>query len=120
MTPQGLLIPRAAIQEWGKVEVLREKRRIIVQPQASTPAQERELVIRALRKDGLLVEMAGEPLSPPVTPEERAELAKKLSVGRPLSEIIILPAPVFLCADDRLNAAAAAEGLVVDNPNDHS
>ncbi len=87
MTPQGLLIPRAAFQDWGKVEVLWEKRRIIVQPQTST--QERDLVIQALRKDGLLVEMAGEPLSPPVTPEERAELAKKLSVGRPLSEIVI-------------------------------
>ena len=26
---------------------------------------------------------------------------------------------IFLSADDRLNAAAAAEGLAVDNPNDH-
>lgn len=26
---------------------------------------------------------------------------------------------VFLCADDRLLAAAAAEGLAVDNPNNH-
>ena len=26
---------------------------------------------------------------------------------------------VFLCADDRLLQAAAAEGLAVDNPNDH-
>ena len=26
---------------------------------------------------------------------------------------------VFLCADDRLLQAAAAEGLTVDNPNDH-
>ena len=89
MTPQGILIPRAAFQDWGKVEVLQEKRRIIVQPQSSTQAQERELVIQALRKDGLLVEMAGEPLSPSITPEERAELAKNLSVGRPLSEIVI-------------------------------
>lgn len=87
MTPQGILILRAAFQDWGKVEVLREKRRIIIQPQTST--QERELVLQALRKDGLLVEMAGEPLSPSVTLEERAELAKNLSVGRPLSEIVI-------------------------------
>ena len=89
MTPQGILIPRAAFQDWGKVEVLQEKRRIIVQPQSSTQAQERELVIQALRKDGLLVEMAGESLSPSITPEERAELAENLSVGRPLSEIVI-------------------------------
>ncbi len=26
---------------------------------------------------------------------------------------------VFLCADDRLLQAAVAEGLAVDNPNDH-
>jgi len=29
------------------------------------------------------------------------------------------PGLVFLCADDRLLQAAAAEGLAVDNPNDH-
>lgn len=27
--------------------------------------------------------------------------------------------PIFLSADDRLNAAASAEGLAVDNPNHH-
>ena len=31
-----------------------------------------------------------------------------------------LPALTFLCADDRLNAAATAEDLAVDNPNNHS
>jgi predicted nucleic acid-binding protein len=30
-----------------------------------------------------------------------------------------LPGLTFLCADDRLVAAAAAEGLAVDNPNNH-
>ncbi len=30
-----------------------------------------------------------------------------------------LPPVTFLCADDQLVAAAAAEGLAVDNPNDH-
>jgi uncharacterized protein len=29
------------------------------------------------------------------------------------------PGLIFLCADDRLLQAAAAEGLAVDNPNDH-
>ena len=89
MTPQGLLIPRAAFQDWGEIEVVQEKQRIVVQPKSPTPSQERELVIEALRQDGLLVEMVVEPISPPVTPEERAQLAKNLSVGRPLSEIVI-------------------------------
>jgi uncharacterized protein len=30
-----------------------------------------------------------------------------------------LPPLILLSADDRLNAAASAEGLAVDNPNDH-
>ena len=30
-----------------------------------------------------------------------------------------LPAPIFIAADAELNAAATAEGLVVDNPNSH-
>jgi len=46
-------------------------------------------VIQALREDGLLVEMKEGSLWPPATPEERAELAKKLGIDPPLSEIAI-------------------------------
>jgi len=60
ITPQGVLIPRAAVQEWIELE-----------------------------ESGLLVKPHWEPVTPPVSPEERAELAKKLSVGRPLSEVVI-------------------------------
>ncbi len=56
-------------------------------------AQERELAIQALREDGLLVEMKQMPIYPPIAPDERY--------------------------DDQLLAAAAAEGLAVDNPNNH-
>ena len=30
-----------------------------------------------------------------------------------------LDAPIMVCADNALNAAATAEGLLVDNPNAH-
>jgi len=30
-----------------------------------------------------------------------------------------LPAPTFIAADNELNTAAQAEGLLVDNPNNH-
>jgi phosphoheptose isomerase len=30
-----------------------------------------------------------------------------------------LPTLIFISADDNLNTAASAEGLAVDNPNDH-
>ncbi|RMF36606.1 MAG: hypothetical protein D6759_03390 [Chloroflexi bacterium] len=90
-TPQGLLIPRAALQGWDEVEVIREEGQIIIRPVPPTRKREaiRDLVIQTLREDGLLVEMKGESLWPPVTPEERAELARKLSVGQPLSEIAL-------------------------------
>jgi virulence-associated protein VagC len=87
-TSQGLLIPRAILQDLGEVEVLREQQRIVIQPKSLPTSQEREAVIEALRQDGLLVEVAWEPLSPPATTEERQELAAGLSVGPLLSDSI--------------------------------
>jgi len=89
ITEQGILLPRAAYQDWGDIEVIKEERRIIIRPKALTPQQEQDLAIQALREDGLLAELNWEATYPPVTPKERAELARKLSAGRPLSEIII-------------------------------
>jgi len=90
MTPQGLLIPRDAILEWMEqgIEVVKEKNRIVIRPKTE-PATERERVLQILKDSGLLVKPQWEPTLPPVSPAERAELAKKFSVGRPLSEIII-------------------------------
>jgi hypothetical protein len=89
VTPKGILIPRTALKGWGEVQVVREEHRIVIQPKTLTPAQEHELMVQALREDGLLYEPESEPDLPVILDEERAELAKKLSVGRPLSEIII-------------------------------
>ncbi len=124
-TPQGILIPRAAFQDWGEVEVVREKDRIVIQPKLPVSVQERETITQALGEAGLLNEPEAEtdlpvisdeletdrPNSldqigdemkaaglvedlpwthlPVVSPQERARLAKKLSYGKPLSEIII-------------------------------
>ena len=87
-TPQGLLIPRAILQDLGEVEVVREQQRIVIQPKSLPASQEREAVVEALRQDGLLVEVTWEPLSPPATTEERLELAARLSVGPLLSDSI--------------------------------
>lgn len=92
LTPQGLLIPHAAIREWQErgieVILIKDKERIIIQPR-SRPRTERERVLRILEDSGLLVKPQWEPTSPPVSPAEMTELAEKFSVGRPLSEIII-------------------------------
>jgi hypothetical protein len=90
MTRQGLLIPHAAVQEWIEqgLEVVKDEQRIIIQPRPA-PRTKRERVLRILEESGLLVKPHWEPVTPPVSPEERAELAKKLSVGYPLSEVVI-------------------------------
>jgi hypothetical protein len=91
MTSQGLLIPRTAIREWlgQEIEVIKDQEHIIIRPRPK-PRTERERVLHALETAGLL--LPPEPLPPshiPVSPEEQAELARKFSVGQPLSEIVI-------------------------------
>ena len=89
MTGQGLLLPRTLLRDWGEIEVVQEKWQIVIRPKNSTLAREHQAVIQALRQDGLLAEApAGSPI-PPVSAEERAHLAQKLSQGRPLSEVVI-------------------------------
>jgi virulence-associated protein VagC len=89
MTSKGLLIPRAALQGWGEVQVVREEHRIVIQPKTLTPDQERELVAQALRETGLFYEPEQEPDLPVVLDEERAELAEKLNVGRSLLDSVV-------------------------------
>lgn len=89
VTSQGLLIPRAALGDWytKELEAVWEKRRIVIRPRP-IPADGRSQVRQALRAAGMLYEPNWE-TPPPVSPEERALLAKKLAQGQPLSEIII-------------------------------
>ncbi len=89
LTPQGLLIPRAALHDWSvnEVEVVRRERSILIRPK-SDAADTRSRTHQVLRAAGLLYKPDWE--SPPdVSPEERERLAKKLAQGQPLSEIII-------------------------------
>ncbi len=91
ITPQGVVIPREAVQEWldQGIEIIKNRGRTVIQPQALSAGQEKSLAIQALREDGLLVNIEKTTQSPPSSPEERAVLARKLAAGRPLSEIVI-------------------------------
>jgi len=89
VTPQGLLIPSAALRDWNvnELEAVRRKQTILIRPKRDT-ADARARVRQVLRAAGLLYQPDWETL-PDVPPEERARLAKKLSQGQPLSEVII-------------------------------
>lgn len=89
--PQGLLVPRAALGEWLErgVEAIKEREQIIIRPRPAE-TDEREEVIRILEEAGLLLPPEPLPVSHiTVSSKKRAELGRKFSVGRPLSEIII-------------------------------
>ena len=89
VTDQGILIPDELLGDLDPVEleIVREEGRIVIRPKQK-PADERDQVDRALRAAGLLYEPDWE-LPPPVSPEERARLAQKLSSDSPLSEEIL-------------------------------
>jgi len=92
MTPQGLLIPRAALEEWTQTELeaIKVEVGILIRPKAPSLEQECALDMQILEEAGLL--LPTEPPSVPIRPvsaERRAELARKFSIGEPLSEIII-------------------------------
>ncbi|MBN1889238.1 MAG: hypothetical protein JW850_14690 [Thermoflexales bacterium] len=92
MTSQGLLIPRAAIQEWmtTELEAIKGEAGIVIRPKTLSPQQERILDMHILEEAGLLLPVEPLPVSLAAIPVERqAELAHKFSVGKPLSEIII-------------------------------
>lgn len=89
MTQQGLLIPHTALGDWStqELEAVRGKREIVIRTK-SVSADVRSRTRQALHAAGMLYNPSWED-PPPVSPEERARLAKKLAQGQPLSEIII-------------------------------
>ncbi len=91
VTAQGILVPRPLIEGWGdiqEVEIERRSDAIIIKPKGQHTDQLRERVIQEMKAAGLIEELPW--AHPPViSGEERARLAKTLSRGKPLSEIII-------------------------------
>ena len=91
VTSQGVLVPRPLIASWGdveEVEIEQHADAIIIKPKAQHPDRLRAQIVSEMKAAGLIEELPWTQ-PPAVSPEERARLAKKLSRGKPLSEIII-------------------------------
>jgi antitoxin component of MazEF toxin-antitoxin module len=92
VTPQGVLVPRPLIAALGgdveEVEIEQRSDAIIIKPKTKRASQLRAQILREMKAAGLIEDLSWE--QPPViSPKERARLAKQLSHGKPLSEIII-------------------------------
>jgi hypothetical protein len=86
LTEDGLLVPRAMLQDWEEIEIVQRSTYLIIKPRQQNG--QREQLIQEMKEAGLIVELHGQRPSV-VTPQERAALAQRLSKGRPLSEIVI-------------------------------
>lgn len=91
VTPQGVLVPRPLIMAWGdiqEVEIEQRPHAIIIKPKVNRVSQLHAQIVSEMKAVGLIEDLPW--AQPPVVSlEERACLAKKLSPGKPLSEIII-------------------------------
>jgi hypothetical protein len=91
VTPEGMLVPHTLIEAWGDVEEVEIEQRegaLIIKPKVNRTGQLYPQIVDEMKKVGLVEDLAWSRPSP-VSPEERARLARKLGHGRPLSEIIL-------------------------------
>ena len=91
ITPQGVLIPRPLITAWDDVEEVEIEQHadvIVIKPKTHHARQLHAQIVSEMKAVGLIEDLPwAQP--PVVSSEERARLAKTLSHGKPLSEIII-------------------------------
>lgn len=90
VTEDGLRLPRQLFPRLGEVEVIERRDYILIKPKPQTTSGN-DLRSRALvlLSEAELVFVPTWSQPPSTSPAERAELARKLNVGRPLSAIII-------------------------------
>lgn len=91
VTSRGVLVPRRLLAAWGdieEVEIEQHEDVIIIKPKQPQEASAVEQIVREMKAAGLVETLPWEQ-PPTVSPEERAELAEKLSRGKPLSQVII-------------------------------
>ena len=87
-TPAGLLLPRKLYERLGEIEIVEQPDPILIRSKAAAPSSLRDRAVEVLRQAGLLVELGWED-PPPVSAEERAELARRLGQQGSLSDVVI-------------------------------
>jgi hypothetical protein len=91
VTLKGVLVPRPLLQSWGDIQEVEVEQRpdaIIIKPKEKPEIVRHGQVIAKMKAAGLIDELPWQP-SRGVSAQERAELARALGRGKPLSEIII-------------------------------
>ncbi len=91
VTPQGVLVPSPLIQAWGDVEEVEIEQRpdaLIITPKERGADQVQARIVSEMKAAGLIEDL---PWAQPreVSSQERADLAEKLSHGKPLSQVIL-------------------------------
>lgn len=124
-SPEGVLALASRVtmvEVWSALARRRREASISFEHHADALAAFREdsyVFFRFIEFDQPMYELAGSLLEQhPLRAYDAVQLASALVAAQALAEAD-LDRPIFLSADDRLLAVAAAEGLPVDNPNEH-
>jgi len=91
ITPQGVLVPRPLLTDWGdgqEVEIERRARSVVIKPRSHRGRSTHARIVDEMRAAGLVESVPWTP-PPAVSAQERARLAAKLGQGQPLSAVIL-------------------------------
>ena len=93
VTQEGVLVPRLLVRAWGdiqEVEIEQHNDALVIRPKADQDenSDARQRLLHEMRIAGIVQDL---PWMQPadVSAEERARLAKKMSHGQPLSQVIL-------------------------------
>lgn len=91
VTPEGVLVPHPLVRALGDVQEVEIEQRtdsLVIKAKVNHGRLSRDRIVGEMKAVGLIEDLPWD--QPPEVPaQERKRLAEKLSVGEPLSEIII-------------------------------
>jgi hypothetical protein len=91
ITDEGVLIPHPLLEAWGDIQEVEIEQRadaLVVKPKAESSRRLHNRIVDEMKAAGLIEELPWT-RPPAMSTEARANLADKLSQGRPLSELIL-------------------------------
>jgi hypothetical protein len=91
VTPEGVIVSHPLVEAWGEISELEIEQiadALVIRPKANHERRSRDRIVNEMKAAGLIEDLPwAQP--PTISLEERARLAEKLGLGKPLSELIL-------------------------------
>ena len=91
VTPEGVMVSHPLVDAWGEapdLEIEQVAGALVIRPKANHTRRLYDRIVDEMKAAGLVEDLPwAQP--PTISLEERASLAEKLELGRPLSELVL-------------------------------